>query len=217
MSNNCCGFWGLPKINKSCCQNDAKNYWVQGSGSFDPNNPFDGWVKPTNPTKDTTVAVKFDTLIAFFTWTGQAWVLEYTFEIPTPSSIQESYIDNITYNGSLLTFNGVGDAFSGTIKLPKKWCGRITDKQHGTKTLLPYNDNSPDYFGDITVTNRVGSLYLIQTPPNALLGVNQIVYTGSANFDIETNIVSSNVFFIAINPPTILNNHHLCFEFFYAN
>jgi hypothetical protein len=215
-NNHCCGFSGAPKVKKSCCENDAKNHWVVGSGEFDPTNPFEGWTPPTGATQDTTVAVKFGQTLAFFTWTGQVWILDYTFEIPPPISIQPSFIEEVLYNGSFFTFNGIGGAFSGVVQLPKKWCGRITDNQNGTYTVVPYNNNSPNYFGNITVTSGMPGLYEITTS-ESLDEVNEIVYTGSSNFQITTSIDSPNTFTISLGSLTLLDNNHLCFEFFYYN
>jgi len=193
MAHECCGFGGAPKVKKSCCENDSKNFWIQGTGEFDPLNPFQGWTPPVSPTKDTTVGVKFDGAMAFFTWTGQVWSYDYVFE-----------------GGSEYTPEYV----------VKKWCGILSDNQAGVYTTIPLNSNSPDYFGDFTLGMTFPGNYILETTED-VTQISEVVYTGSsfkvdpspASLFIDPFIPGVNIGVVPLSG-FFFNNDHICLEFY---
>jgi hypothetical protein len=220
VSNNCCGLGGAPKVKKSCCTNDAKNFWLTGSGEFDPNNPFVGWTPPASPTQGSTVGVSFGDTLAFFTWTGQTWVLDYYFAIPPPvQGAPESFIENVELNNGLLSFSGVGGAFNGVIDISgccpeyqiKKWCGVVTDNLNGTFSVNVFNDNSPDYFGNLFFNGGVGS-YTIDVTSNMPEGT-IVTYIGPSVKGDLAEINDSESFSFSLSGLDTLSNDALCFEF----
>jgi len=172
---------------------DRANYWLQVNDNFDENDPSAGCVFPENQVVGTTVAVKYNNAIAFFTWTGQVWSYDYVFE-----------------GGSEYTPEYV----------VKKWCGILSDNQAGVYTTTPLNSNSPDYFGDFTLDMTFPGNYILETTED-VTQISEVVYTGSsfkvdpspASLFIDPFIPGVNIGVVPLSG-FFFNNDHICLEFY---